>query len=139
MKKSIKLAVFAIITAIVLLAFYACSSPSGGGSETGGDTSKQEDYTTYTAYDEDGNAFILVVTENDTYVLSIVNENGANQGSSTGTVIGSNSTSFTLKSKGGVTFVVTININVIVSIGSPIPLDNGEAYAWVPGKCLAPF
>ena len=97
-----------------------CDSGSNDSSP-GGSTSSNEEYKTYTAYDEDGNAFILVITENNTYVFSIQNENGTSQESSTGTVTSSNNTSFTLKNKGGNIFIVTININVIVSI----PLDNG--------------
>ena len=103
----------------------------GGGTGTnynpGGNPSSQEGYKTYTAYDEAGNAFILVVTENETYVLSIQRENGTTLGSSTGTVSSSYGNSYTLTHKGGNTFTVIINGNIIVTINSPIPLDGGGA------------
>ena len=57
--------------------------------------------------------------------LSIQRDNGTTLGSSTGTVTSSNSTSYTLRNKGGSTFIVIVNVNIIVSINSPIPLDNG--------------
>ena len=117
--------IFSIIFGFILA---ACDSGSGSGlnsSGGGSDTSNQEGYKTYTAYDEVGNAFILIVTENDTYALSIQRENGTSLGSSTGTVTSSSNTSYTLKNKGGSTFIVIINVNIIVSFKSPIPLDNG--------------
>jgi len=128
MKTSIKLFGLIALVTVIVFAMAACDSGSGSSqnsSSGGSDTSKQEGYKTYSAYDEAGNAFILVVTENDTYVLSIQRETGATLGSSTGTVTSSNNTSYTLKHKGGSTFIVTINVNVIVSINIPIPLDIG--------------
>jgi len=121
MKNTIKL--FGIIAFVALVGF-SLASCSNGTTGQGG-TTNQGGYKTYTAYDEAGNAFILVVTENDTYVLSIQKENGTTLGSSTGTVASSNSTSYTLRNKSGSTFTVIVNVNIIVSINSPIPLDNG--------------
>jgi len=124
MNKYLKLFGLVALVAIITFSMAVCDSGTTkpGGS---GDTSTQEEYKTYTAYDEAGNAYILVVTGNETYVLSIQKQNGTTLGSSTGTVTNSNNTSFTLKHKGGNTFIVTINGNIIVSINIPIPLDSG--------------
>jgi uncharacterized repeat protein (TIGR02543 family) len=117
-KLTITIAALALISALVLA---GCSNPSGGG----GNTSKQEGYKTYTAYDTAGNAFILVVTETDTYVLSIQGANGSTLGTSTGTVQSKNNTSYGLRHKNGSSFTVYITIEIIVRIDIPVPLDNG--------------
>jgi len=117
------------LVAVNGLSMMACDSGSGTGPTTSGGASNPSnlgEYKTYTAYDEAGNAFILVVTESETYVLSIQKDNGTTLGSSTGTVLSSNSTSYTLRSKSGSTFTVIVNVNIIVSINNPIPLDNGR-------------
>jgi uncharacterized repeat protein (TIGR02543 family) len=109
-----------------VLVFPLASCDTSATSSSGSDNpNNQVEYKTYTAYDETGNAFILVVTESETYVLSIQKDNGATLESSTGTVTSSNSTSYTLKSKAGSTFTVIVNVNIIVSINNPIPLDSG--------------
>jgi len=130
MNKNLKLFGLAALAVVIAFSMAVCDS---GTTNTGNTTSQggsdnlsnQDEYKTYTAYDEAGNAFILVVSGNETYVLSILKQNGTTLGSSTGTVTGSNSTSYILKSKGGNTFTVVVNVNIIVSINSPIPLDSG--------------
>jgi len=73
---SAKLLLFIIaLVAMIGLSMAACdngTTDSGGTTGQGGsgNPGNQGGYKTYTAYDEAGNAFILVVTENDTYVLS---------------------------------------------------------------------
>jgi hypothetical protein len=115
LKPAFTIATMALIFALALA---GCSNPTN-------DTSSQEEYKTYTAYDEAGSAFILVVTETDTYVLSIQGANGNTLGTSTGTVIDFNNNSYNFKSKSGGTFTVIINISIIVQIPYPVPLDNG--------------
>jgi len=126
------------IALITLIAFSMAACDNGttdldGGSNPG----NQEGYKTYTAYDEAGNAFILIVTKNDTYVLSILNPSGSTLGTSTGTITSSNNTSITCKHKGGNIFIVTINSNIIVSVNDPVPLDSGGTKS--PQGLLSPY
>lgn len=114
-----------VLVLIFALAAGGCSNSSDDGEGTNTPPGNQEEYKTYTAYDADGNAFILIVTGNDTYVLSIQGTNESTLGSSTGTVQSYNNNSYGLRHNNGSSFTVIINVNIIVQIINQIPLNNG--------------
>ena len=144
MKKLCKL--LGIIALVAVIGFVAaCSNGGGGGPGSSTQRPAIPLKETYVSYDNDGNKYELVITEDTTgrtldpnrkytYSLTITFTNGKTA-TSTGTAeIKSNidnAIEITLTHSSGETVTVTVSsrgedINIIVSFDDKIPVDNGE-------------